>query len=122
MLVSFRALLRKAIVTESEASIKRGGFTFFDWWMVIVNRKNKIIQFSERVLEILVERCCDPVLCAVHWVEHHFRQLPVDEDQEAFHLPDGAGGSTALTYGIHPQTLKLFSGRAGLEAEHFTFT
>ena len=86
--------------------------------MVLVVRKSKTINFSERVLQVPVARCCDPGLYVVHWVEQHFSELPAEDEREAFRLPDDAGGSMPTMYGVYQQTLKWFTAKAGFEAEH----
>ena len=45
--------------------------------MIIEIRKSKMIQFTERVLEVLETHCCDADICAVYWVKQHFRQIPM---------------------------------------------
>ena len=115
VLLSFRALLRKAQVTESDAVLRRGDFKFFDWGLVVTIRRTKTIQFRERVLEVPVARCCDPEMCAVRWVEWHFRELPAGRGDAAFRLPAPGGGSSGLTYPIYQRTLKMFADRAGLD-------
>ena len=115
VLLSFRALLRKAQVTQSDATLRRRDFAFFDWGLVLTIRKSKTIQFNERILEVPVARCCDPALCAVRWVELHFRELPAEGGDAAFRLPAPGGGSSILTYAVYQSTLKVFAGRAGID-------
>ena len=119
ILCSFRALLRKCQVTESESSLLRSDFSFYDWGMIIRVRKSKTIQFNERVLEIPVARCCNTKLCAVYWTEKHFGQLKAAPGDLAFRLPDERG-SVPLTYNVYQETLKLFANIAGLGGENFT--
>ena len=119
MLLSFRALLRKSQVTESEASLLRSDFSFFDWGMIVKVRKCKTIQFGERVLEIPVSRCCKTDLCAVHWTARHFAEVPADQGDIAFRIPAGRG-SLPMTYGAYQAMLKRFSNMAGLGECEFT--
>ena len=74
-------------MTSSELMLTRGDFEFHDWGMVLTVRKSKTIQFRKRTLEISIVRSADRALCAVHWTELHFRQIPVGRGEEAFKLP-----------------------------------
>ena len=76
VLVSFRALLRKAWVRSSDGTLRSRDFKFHDWRIIIRIRKGKTIQFAERLLEVPVACCCDADICVVHWVEQHFRHIP----------------------------------------------
>lgn len=120
MLCSFRALLRKSQVTDSDSALRRGDFRFFDWGMIIKIRRSKTIQFGERVLEIPVARCPNRALCAVYWTLRHFRELPADSTELAFRIPGPGGGSTPMTYTAYQGMLKLFSNQAGLGEYYFT--
>lgn len=120
VLCSFRALLRKAQVTESDSTLQRKHFKFFTWGMIITVRKSKTIQYRERVLEIPVARSPRKSLCAVHWTELHFSQIPAMPSDFAFRLPAPGGRSTPLTYKIYQETLKLFVDRAGLGDQDFS--
>lgn len=120
VLCSFRALLRKCQVTESESALLRRDFKFYDWGMILYVRRTKTIQFQERVLEVPVARCHKKELCAVHWAEVHFGQTPAGPDQLAFRLPSGGGRSAPLTYKLYQEMLKLFANKAGLGHVDFT--
>ena len=117
VLCSFRALLRKCQVTYSDSSLQRCDFRFFDWGMVIRIRRSKTIQFQERILEIPVARCRDHSLCAVFWVERHFREVPALQGDMAFRLPSGdaSAASYPLPYPTYQATLKIFAAKAGLD-------
>ena len=120
VLCSFRGLLRKAQVTESEASLKRSDFKFFDWGMIMRVKRTKTIQYGERQLDIPVARCPNRELCAVHWVERHFRETPAGGEDMAFRTPRGIRGSKALTYREYQDMLRIFAGQAGLGGGDFT--
>lgn len=83
--------------------------------MIIAIRRSKTIQFKERVLEIPVARCQNQALCAVHWTERHFEQLPASQTDTAFRIPTSGGASYPMTYKIYQSTLKIFADRAGLD-------
>ena len=87
ILCCFRGLLRKCQVTLSDSSLRRKNFKFFRWGMVLKITRTKMIQFSERFLQIPIARCQDIRLCAVHWTELHFTQLPASPDSLAFRVP-----------------------------------
>ena len=113
MLLSFRALLRKCHVTESEATLSRGDFTFFEWGMMVRVRKSKTIQYQERVHLIPVSRVLDNRLCAVHWVQRHFESIPAPPRAPAFQVPR-AGGSASMPYPFYLGCVKLLSTGAGI--------
>ena len=83
--------------------------------MIISIRRSKTIQFRERVLEVPVARCPNHRLCAVFWTEKHFSQIPAPQGAVAFRIPGRGGGSSAMSYPIYQDTLKMFAGRAGLD-------
>ena len=68
MLVSFRALLRKAHVTMSECTLERRDFKFYRWGMMLTIRRSKTIQFKERTHIVPVAYVEERRLCAVTWV------------------------------------------------------
>lgn len=115
VLCSFRGLLRKCQVTYSDSCLLRKDFQFFKWGMVLCIRRSKTIQFQERVLEVPVARCPNESICAVHWTERHFRELPANPDDPAFRIPSTEGRSNPLTYAIYQDSLRLFAARAGLD-------
>lgn len=120
VLCSFRALLRKCQVTSSESALRRRDFSFLPWGMLVRVRRSKTIQFSERMLEIPVARCPDVSLCAVHWTERHFREVPAGPDAMAFRIMTPAGTSTDLRYSIYQGMLKYFCGLAGLDPADYS--
>lgn len=119
ILVSFRALLRKAHVTESESTLERRDFTFYRWGMMLRVRKSKTIQFRERTHLIPVSYVREEKLCAVRCVRKHFRQLPASRSEPAFRLPRGAG-SIPMSYGYYLSALKLLCERARIDHGHFS--
>ena len=119
MLLSFRALLRKAHVTDSDAALRRKDVTFHQWGLMLHIRKSKTIQFRQRVHMIPVARLRNISLCAVHWVERHFEDCPAHREAQAFRLPRG-GHSTPLTYEFYTAVLKQLCGRAGLNPGEFS--
>ena len=119
-LCSFRGLLRKAHVTLLDATLLRKDFSFFQWGMMLKIRKSKKIQFAERTILIPMSRCPDIRLCAVHWTELHFRQLPAPPDSPAFLVPSDDNQNTPLTYGIYQSSLKRFGGLAGLDVQQLS--
>lgn len=120
MLCSFRGLLRKAQVTESDSSLTRADFSFYDWGMVIRVKRTKTIQYRERQLEIPVARCPNLELCAVYWTQKHFLEVPGRAESMAFRTPRGPGLSGPLTYRAYQEMLEVFAVRAGLGAGEFT--
>lgn len=114
---SFRALLRKCQVTLSDSSLLRRDFAFFPWGLIISIRRSKTIQFRERVLQVPVARCPNTQICAVHWTELHFRQVPAPPDAMAFRFPIPGGESIPLPYSYYQATLKLFAEKAGLDPD-----
>ena len=119
MLVCFRGLLRKGHVTASDAPLLRKDFQFFEWGMLITVRKSKVIQYSERVVELPVNRVDPTDLCAVHWVEKHFSQVPAGPDEMAFRLPSVVG-SVPLQYPTYLNILKRLCEVVGLQARDFS--
>ena len=113
VLCSFRALLRKCQVTESESALVRGDFKMHEWGMIIKVRRSKTIQFRERTLEIPVARCENKQLCAVHWTSVHFSEIPSGPETMAFRVPGAAGGSSPMSYRIYQEMLRIFSNKAG---------
>ena len=120
VLCSFRGLLRKSQVTMSDSALLRRDFGIYDWGMIITVRKSKTIQYRERSLEIPVARCPDVRLCAVHWVERHFREVRAEGQDMAFRLPAGGGASVPMTYRVYQETLRIFANIAGLGGEDFS--
>ena len=119
MLVSFRALLRKCHVTASDSTILRGDVVFHGWGLMLHIRKSKTVQFGERVHKIPVVRVRDVALCAVHWVEEHFRQCPAPAEARAFRVPRG-GYSVPLEYSYYLGVIKCICGRSGLDSSLFS--
>ena len=122
VLCSFRGLLRKAHITDSDSSLLREDFRFYDWGVIITIKRSKTIQFGERIVEIPIARCSDKRLCAVFWSERHFRQLPADPKDKAFRIPTSRGGnlSKPFPYSNFQDTLRLFANKAGLDACQFS--
>ena len=83
--------------------------------MIIVIRRSKTIQFSERVFEIPVARCQNTELCAVHWTGLHFQQIPTTPGSIAFRIPGERGAPAPLPYGWYQTTLRIFAEKAGLD-------
>lgn len=119
MLLSFRALLRKAHVTESESALLRKDFAFHGWGMLVKIRRSKTIQFKERTHLIPVSYVRERALCAVYWVRRHFDQLRAGDNKMAFRLPKGRG-SVAMPYSYYLEALKILCTRAGMQPALFT--
>ena len=119
LLLSFRALLRKQQVTESDAMLTREDITFFKWGMMVRVRKSKTIQFQERELRIPVTKVKDVRLCAVHWVSRHLEEVKAPKTAPLFLVP-GANGPRSQTYSDYQDTLKLVCKRAGLNEKDFS--
>ena len=113
VLCSFRGLLRKCQVTESDSTLVRGDFQMHDWGMVIRVRRSKTIQFKERILEIPVAKCENRQLCAVYWTKVHFAEIPAGPETMAFRVPGAGGVSSPLSYRIYQEMLRIFSNKAG---------
>lgn len=120
LLTGFRALLRKCQLTDSESVLRRSDFEFFPWGMVISVRRSKTIQFAERELLIPVARVENIALCAVYWVERHFRQCKVASASAAFQIPAVGGGLCPLDYKTLHLTIKIFAKKAGLDPSLFS--
>lgn len=116
VLLSFRALLRKCQVTESESTIRRCDVDIHPWGMLIRVRRSKTIQFGERVLQIPVSRVPNTDLCAVFWLEKHIRLTPAEPDSHLFRLP----GSSTMPYRFYQGTLKLFCKLSGLDPDLYS--
>ena len=109
VLCSFRGLLRKSHVTDSEVTLLRKDFACYDWGVIISITHSKTIQFSQLILQIPIARCEDKRLCAVAWLEQHFLQVPADPEDMAFQIPAPGGGSVPFPYGNFQETLKILS-------------
>lgn len=114
MLLSFRTLLRKSHVTDGDSCLKRANFKFMPWGMMVSVEKSKTNQFRERVHMIPVTRVVDTRLCAVYWVDKHFRECPAPQQYKAFRMPR-AGNSVPLTYTYYQEALKAASARSGMD-------
>ena len=119
MLVSFRALLRKCHVSDSDSALLRSDFEFYEWGMMVKVRKSKTIQYRERLHLIPVSKVEDRALCAVHWVRRHFREVAAHGNAHAFRLPRGQG-SVSMPYSFYLGSLKLLCVRAGLDPVVFS--
>lgn len=119
MLLSFRALLRKAHVTMSDAALLRSDLEFYPWGMLVNVRKSKTNQFRERVHKIPVAKVANRALCAVFWVKRHMDQCPAPQDAQVFRIPK-AGHSVPLTYSFYTAVLKAACTAAGLQAGDFS--
>ena len=119
VLVSFRGLLRKAHVTDSTSMLNRQDFEFHTWGMIIKVKKSKTIQFSEREVMIPVHRLTSTDLCAVHWVEKHFREVGAAPGAKAFRVP-GLVGSVPLQYPVYLHLLKGLCDKVGLPPRDFS--
>ena len=120
ILTSFRGLLRKAHVTKSTATLRRGDFTFYGWGMIIKVSKSKTIQYAERAVEIPVARLPKQELCAVYWTERHFEEVQAAPNQEAYRMLEPGKGSVPLKYSVYQDTLKHLCGEIGLEPRLFS--
>ena len=119
MLLSFRALLRKAHVTESDCSLKRGDLEFHQWGLMLYVRKSKTNQYRQRVHRIPVAKVANKDLCAVYWVSRHFEQCPAPLDARAFRMPR-TGHSIPLSYAFYSAVLKMACTAIGLPPGEFS--
>ena len=119
MLVSFRGLLRKSHVTDSDTAMARKDLEFHQWGMVLIIRKSKTNQFRERTHRIPVARVRDKEICAVHWLKKHLEQCPAAPDAQVFRVPR-AGHSIPLPYAYYMAVLKAACTAAGLPAGEFS--
>ena len=62
MLLSFRALLRKAHVTKSDCSLLRSDLVFFPWGMMVSVRKSETNQFREKLHKIQLANVANKAL------------------------------------------------------------
>lgn len=119
ILTSFRALLRKSQITESEATLLRSDFTFFSWGMQLRVRRSKTIQFLERELLIPVAKTSNIELCAVYWCARHFEEMPASPKSPAFLVP-GYETNSPLNYQTLQATIKHLCKMSGLEPLEFS--
>lgn len=119
MLLSFRALLRKAHVTESDCTLKRSDLEFYEWGLMVCVRKSKTNQFRERIHRIPVAKVTNIELCAVYWVQQHLEQCPAPLDAQVFRVPR-AGHSVPLKYSYYNEVIKAMCARAGLPPGEFS--
>ena len=119
MLLSFRALLRKAHVTASDCTLKRGDLEFHQWGLMLYVRKSKTNQYRQRVHKIPVAKVANKKLCAVYWVRRHLEQCPAPLDAMAFRIPR-AGCSIPLPYAFYSSVLKMACGAVGLPPGEFS--
>ena len=119
MLLSFRALLRKAHVTKSDASLTRGDLEFHQWGVMVCVRKSKTNQYRQRVHRIPVTKVANKKLCAVYWTLKHFEQCPAPLDALAFRIPR-AGHSIPLPYSFYSAVLHLACSAVGLPPGEFS--
>lgn len=117
VLCSFRGLLRKSQVTDSESVLRRKDFKIFPWGMLVYLRRSKTIQFKERVLIIPISRCPDIALCAVHWTEKHFAEVQADQVSPAFLIPINDNSYAPLDYQNYQGMLKRFAEKAGINPD-----
>lgn len=120
ILTSFRGLLRKCQITESDSTLRRSDFTFYKWGMVIAIRKSKTIQFEERELLIPIAYVKNTNLCAVYWVRKHFNQIRVAASDLAFQIPAPENRCSPLSYKILQASIKHFAELATLDASSFS--
>ena len=118
-LFAFRILLRKCHYTESDSTLKRDAFQFYDWGMMVTITKTKTIQFKERKLVLPVCRVKNYSLCAVYWVEKHFHEVKGRPSHSAFMIPEGEG-LTPLSYTLFSDILQMLASRAGIMAERIS--
>ena len=119
MLLSFRALLRKGHVTDSECALKRGDLEFHQWGMMVCVKKSKTNQYRQRVHRIPVTKVKNEGLCAVYWARRHFEECPAPLDAQAFRIPR-AGHSVPLPYNFYSSVLRLACGAVGLPPGDFS--
>ena len=119
MLLSFRALLRKAHVTDSDCALLRRDLVFYPWGVLVCVRKSKTNQFRERVHKIPVAEVANKELCAVSWLRKHLRQCPAPMDAKVFRIPRD-GHSIPLTYEYYSSKLKIACSAAGLPPNEFS--
>lgn len=119
MLLSFRALLRKAHVTNSDSALKRQDLEFHQWGIMVCVRKSKTNQFRERIHRIPVAKVANRELCAVFWVQKHMEQCPAPLEAQVFRVPK-AGHSIPLPYNYYNEVIKAMCHRTGLPASEFS--
>ena len=119
MLLSFRALLRKCHMTDSDLALLRSDFSFHAWGMLIWVRRSKTNQFRECVHSIPVSAVAYPALCMVYWVCRHVRDSPAERGAHAFQIRS-RGFSISMPYGFYLSSVKYLSARAQLVPGEFT--
>ena len=119
MLLSFRALLSKAHVTDSDCALLRRDVVFYPWGVLVSVRKSKTNQFRERVHKIPVAEVANKELCAVFWLRRHMLQCPAPPDARIFRTPR-KGHSVPLSYEFYSSVLKRTCAAAGLPPGEFS--
>ena len=87
MLLSFRALLRKVHVTNSDSTLLCSDLEFHPWESYSHDSKSKTNQYRERIHKIPVAKLANHQLCAVHWMRKHLQQCPAPPDSQVFRIP-----------------------------------
>ena len=118
MLTSFRALLRKQNITQSDVVLRRRNFKFYPSGMLVQVEKSKTIQRREKLLQLPVTYCLDRHLCAVYWTKRHFLEVPMGQDSPAFCIPQVV--PVPLDYVTYQQMIKFFAEMGGLDPTEFS--
>lgn len=119
MLMSFRGLLRKGHVTNSDVALLRSDVVVHVWGMMLHIKKSKTNQFRQRMHLIPISRVKNKELCAVHWYEVHVQQCPAHADAIAFRMPR-RGHSVPLSYKYYQAVIKNACSVTGLDASEFS--
>ena len=117
---SFRGLLCKWQITHSDAKLHGTDFTFHPRRMVVSIHKSKTIQFSHCQLLISTARVANTSICAVHWVQRHFREVAKYDDSPGSLVPSTDGLFYPLSYSALQSTIKCWATCCGLDANDYS--
>ena len=120
-LVAFFGLLRKAnLLCKSSTQfnpskhLRRRDIVFFADWAIVINRWSKTIQFSQRILTILLPRITPHPLCPNTSLRHAFNLVPAPLSGPAF-VVQAPRGLIPLTHGKFDAMLKALAAAINLD-------
>ena len=122
-LTGFFGLLRKAnMLLKSVAKfnplkhLRRSDIVFYPGWAIVINRWSQTIQFSQRLLTVLLPLIPDHPLCPFSALQHAFKLVSAPLSGPSFVLPaPSSRGLIPFTYGKFDSLLKSVASAAGLD-------